>query len=119
VLLAALLSLVVAYHLQELISVKHGSWHFTAASIALRTALLAVCVAVSIIVPFFSLVMSFIGAFMSMSISIVLPCIFYLVVCAKDVTKVDRMLAVAVAVFGLVAGTMATYEAITAIYSKY
>jgi vesicular inhibitory amino acid transporter len=105
--------------LQELLTVKHGSWHFTAASVALRTALLAVCVVVAIIVPFFSLVMSFIGAFMSMSISIVLPCIFYLVICAKDVTRVDRVLAIAVAVFGLIAGTMATYEAITAIYSKY
>lgn len=105
--------------LQELISVKHGSWRFTAASVALRTALLAVCVVVAIVVPFFSLVMSFIGAFMSMSISIVLPCVFYLVICAKDVTKVDRVAAVSVAVFGLIAGTMATYEAITAIYSKY
>ncbi|WIA39259.1 hypothetical protein OEZ86_005381 [Tetradesmus obliquus] len=109
----------VAMAMEELISVKHGSWRFTAASVALRTALLAVCVVVAIVVPFFSLVMSFIGAFMSMSISIVLPCVFYLVICAKDVTKVDRVAAVSVAVFGLIAGTMATYEAITAIYSKY
>ncbi|KAF6258591.1 transmembrane amino acid transporter protein-domain-containing protein [Scenedesmus sp. NREL 46B-D3] len=79
----------VAMAMEELVSVKHDSWRFTAASVALRTALLAVCAGVAIVVPFFSLVMSFIGAFMSMSISIVLPCIFYLVVCAKDVTKVD------------------------------
>eukprot|EP00882_Tetradesmus_deserticola_P010129 GHRQ01010702.1.p1 GENE.GHRQ01010702.1~~GHRQ01010702.1.p1 ORF type:complete len:155 (-),score=50.46 GHRQ01010702.1:650-1114(-) len=105
--------------LQELVSVKHGSWHFTATSVALRTALLAVCVGVAIVVPFFSLVMSFIGAFMSMSISIVLPCIFHLVVCAEDVTRLDRVLSVAVAMFGVAAGSMATYEAITAIYSKY
>eukprot|EP00882_Tetradesmus_deserticola_P028743 GHRQ01032026.1.p2 GENE.GHRQ01032026.1~~GHRQ01032026.1.p2 ORF type:complete len:155 (+),score=67.30 GHRQ01032026.1:603-1067(+) len=109
----------VAMALEELVSVKHGSWHFTATSVALRTALLAVCVGVAIVVPFFSLVMSFIGAFMSMSISIVLPCIFHLVVCAEDVTRLDRVLSVAVAMFGVAAGSMATYEAITAIYSKY
>lgn len=98
---------------------KHGTWQFTAASVTLRTAMLASCVLVAMVVPFFASVMAFIGAFMSMSISIILPSIFYLKVCHKDVTRTDMLLAVGVAVFGVVAGTMATYQAVASIYSKY
>ena len=99
--------------------VKRGSWKFTAASLSLRTALLAVVVCVAIAVPFFSAVMSFIGAFMSMSISIVLPCIFYMKVCEKDLSRADKGLAIVIAIFGTVAGVTATYNAVTGIAGRY
>lgn len=97
----------------------HGSWAFTAASLGLRTALLCLTVLVAMVVPFFSAVMSFIGAFMSMSISIVLPCIFFMKVCVKELTVVDVVAAVGIALFGLVAGTLATYHAVAGIADKY
>lgn len=98
---------------------ERGSWRFTAASVSLRTALLALVVAVAIAVPFFSAVMSFIGAFMSMSISIVLPCIFYMKVCSEDLSKMDKGLAVLIAAFGTVAGASATYNAVAGIAGRY
>lgn len=107
------------YAPQELLVVQRGSWKFTAASLSLRTALLAVVVCVAIAVPFFSAVMSFIGAFMSMSISIVLPCIFYMKVCEKDLSVVDKGLATVIAIFGAVAGVAATYNAVTGIAGRY
>jgi vesicular inhibitory amino acid transporter len=109
----------VAMALEELLVFKRGSWRFTAASVSLRTALLALVVGVAIAVPFFSAVMSFIGAFMSMSISIILPCIFYMKVCSKDLSAVDKGLAVFIAACGTVAGASATYNAVTGIAGKY
>lgn len=99
--------------------IRRGTWRFTAASITLRTALLGLVVCVAVAVPFFSAVMSFIGAFMSMSISIVLPCIFYMRICTRDLSAVDRGLSVAIAIFGTVAGFMATYHAVAGIVGKY
>jgi vesicular inhibitory amino acid transporter len=105
--------------LQELIVIPHNSWQFGVASLCLRTGLLAVCVLVAIVVPFFAFVMSFIGAFMSMSISIVLPCLFYCKICQQKLKWPQYAAAGAVAAFGVVAGTVATYQAVTSIWGKY
>ena len=96
-----------------------NSWQFGFASLCLRTALLAVSVLVAIVVPFFAFVMSFIGAFMSMSISIVLPCLFYCKICQAKLRWPQYAAAGAVAVFGVVAGTTATYQAVTSIWGKF
>ncbi|GJP67831.1 hypothetical protein CLOP_g24597 [Closterium sp. NIES-67] len=54
------------------------SWQHIASATALRTALVAGAVTVALSVPFFGLVMAFIGSFLSLSISVMLPCACYL-----------------------------------------
>ncbi|CAI5460182.1 unnamed protein product [Closterium sp. Yama58-4] len=53
------------------------SWQHIASATALRTALVAGAVTVALSVPFFGLVMAFIGSFLSLSISVMLPCACY------------------------------------------
>jgi len=99
--------------------VRHGTWQFVAASLTLRTGLLAIVVATAIAVPFFSAVMQFIGSAMSMSISIVLPCIFFLKICSASLTKLDVVCSVCICLFGIITGTLSTYQAVAGIAGKY
>lgn len=97
---------------EELVPLRRSGWAFGTASACIRTALLGLCLATALVVPFFSLVMALIGAVLSMSISIVLPCVFYLRICRPALGAVDVVLCSAAAVFGVAAGSMATYQAL-------
>jgi vesicular inhibitory amino acid transporter len=108
-------------HLQveELLPQGPKTWAFTAASLAVRTGILAATVAVALTVPFFAAVMSFIGAFLSMSIAIVLPCVFYVAIFWRRLGAGQLLLPVAVGLLGVVAGTAATYESVMQVVGKY
>ncbi|KAF8064553.1 AVT1D [Scenedesmus sp. PABB004] len=84
----------------ELLSLRRDSWAFAAVSACLRTALLAFSAAVAVSVPFFAAVSSLIGGFMSMAISIVLPCVFTLRICGPALSRAEAALAAAIACFG-------------------
>lgn len=105
--------------MQELIHLPRSSWEFTAVSVSIRTLLLLATAAVAIVIPFFAYVMAFIGAFMSMSISIILPCVFYVKLCSKDLAWWHKVLAAAVALLGVTAGTTATVASVRSILNKY
>jgi len=86
---------------------------------SLRTGLLAVVVATAIAIPFFASVMSFIGSFMATSVAVVLPCAFALKICRHKLSRFEVGVAIALAIFGAVAGVVGTYNAIKGIVSKY
>jgi predicted permease len=56
---------------------------------------------------------------MSMSISIVLPCIFFLKICSASLTKLDVVCSVCICLFGIITGTLSTYQAVAGIAGKY
>ncbi len=93
---------------------------FAVASAAIRTGLLAMVLLMALFLPFFGLLMSLIGAFLSMSISIVLPSVFWLRICWRPGMSWSSAAAAGmVALFGCVAGAVATYHAVAGIADKY
>ena len=96
---------------------KPATRAFALASAGVRAALLAGVTLVALLCPFFSIVMSLIGAVFSMSISIVLPCLFYYKLCRPG--RRGAALCVAIAAFGVAAGTTATADAFRSLAGKY
>ncbi|GBF97064.1 hypothetical protein Rsub_09537 [Raphidocelis subcapitata] len=99
----------VAMALEELLPLRAPGRAFDLASAGLRTGLLATAVALALGCPFFGVVMSLIGAVFSMSISIVLPCVFYHRLCAPG--PGGTAVCAAIAVFGVFAGAWSTADA--------
>ncbi|KAL5540669.1 hypothetical protein UlMin_042861 [Ulmus minor] len=82
-------------------------------SIFIRTLLVFSTLIVALIIPFFGYVMAFIGAFLSVTASMLLPCLFYL-----KTNKIARsfgfelMLIVGILVVGLFVGVVGTYTSL-------
>jgi hypothetical protein len=74
---------------------------------------------VALTVPFFAAVMSFIGAFLSMAVAIVLPCVFYVAIFWRRLGAAQMVLPVAVGLLGVAAGAAATYESVKQVIGKY
>jgi hypothetical protein len=89
-----------------------GSKGAGALSLGVRTLLLLLVLGVALTVPFFALVMAFIGALLSMSVSVVAPCIFHLAICGARLRPWQVALNVGVAVLGVAAGGCSTYESV-------
>ena len=89
-----------------------GSKGSGALSLGVRTLLLMLVLSVALTVPFFAFVMAFIGALLSMSVSVVAPCIFHLAICGARLGPWQVALNVGVAVLGVVAGGCSTYESV-------
>jgi hypothetical protein len=104
---------------EELLPLRPGSRAFAAASAALRTAILGGTLAAALAVPFFSVVMGLIGAVLSMSIAIVLPCIFHLCINWHQLGRGGAVLPALVALLGLLAGVAATYESVRQLARRY
>lgn len=85
---------------------------------SIRTLLLGAVVATGLAIPFFSSVMSLIGSAMATSVAVVLPCLFALRICRHQLSSLDKGMAAALAVFGVVAGVYGTYLAVAGIASK-
>lgn len=102
---------------EELMPFKANTRPFALASAAVRTGLLAAVLFVALCCPFFSIVMSLIGAVFSMSISIVLPCLFYYVLCRPG--RGGVALCIGIATFGTAAGATATADAVRKLLSQY
>jgi vesicular inhibitory amino acid transporter len=107
----------VAMALEELMPLRPRTAGFALASAGLRTALLAGVLLVALCLPFFGIVMSIIGAVFSMSISIVLPCVFYHRLCRPGPAGAAACLAIGT--FGAVVGAWSSADAVRSLLDKY
>jgi vesicular inhibitory amino acid transporter len=108
----------VAMAFEELMPWRAGSPAFAVASAGLRTGLLFCVLLVALVCPFFGIVMSLIGAVFSMSISIILPCVFYWRICQPEGWG-PAAACIGIATFGVCAGAWSTADAVGSLISKY
>lgn len=89
------------------------SWGLSA---ALRTLLVAITASIALLLPFFALLMSLIGAASSMTICVVMPCICYGKL-MKDTLSVSEWLMLGVTCsFGISIACVGTYGSILQLY---
>lgn len=82
-------------------------------SILIRTVIVISTVCVALLVPFFGYVMAFVGAFLSVTVSILLPCLFYLKI--NNVARrlgFELMTIVGIMVVGSFVGVVGTYTSL-------
>jgi vesicular inhibitory amino acid transporter len=85
----------------------------------LRTLIVLSTVIVALAVPFFGLLMAFIGLFLSASVSIILPCLCYLKIYRQQVSIQEASCVVAVLFLGLCVGTGGTFYSLKAIIDNF
>lgn len=95
------------------------SWAAFFKGTCLRTALVVSGVVVAAMVPFFGLVVAFTGSFLSLSISVVLPCIFAYQLLPRGRTWTHPAILFSVLALGLVSAVAGTYYSIKGIANKY
>jgi vesicular inhibitory amino acid transporter len=87
-------------------------------SIFIQTMLVASTVSVAIAVPFFGYLMALIGSFLTSSISIIIPCIFYLKIFRRRVSGPEIVIIMTVLLFGVVACVVGTYSSLLKLQYK-
>jgi len=108
----------VAHSLEELLPQRPDSAEYRSWSLVIRTALVLSTIAVAVLVPFFGLVMAFIGAFLSMTVSVILPCACYLSILDKKATLFQVILCSAIIVIGIICLIGGTYSSVAGIIDK-
>ncbi|OAE22577.1 hypothetical protein AXG93_731s1200 [Marchantia polymorpha subsp. ruderalis] len=101
----------VALCLEELLPYEKAMKYST----FLRTGLVMSTAAVAVLVPYFGLVMAFIGAFLSMTVSLILPCLCYLSIVGDKTTIMQRIVCVFIIVVGVVCVIAGTYSSVAGI----
>ncbi|KAK0573303.1 hypothetical protein LWI29_006111 [Acer saccharum] len=82
-------------------------------SILIRSVIVVSTVIVALTVPFFGYVMAFIGAFLSVTVSILLPCLCYLrIYKAAQGFGLELMIIVWILAFGSIVGVVGTYTSL-------
>ncbi|KAL3696643.1 hypothetical protein R1sor_010719 [Riccia sorocarpa] len=109
----------VALSLEELLPDKTDSREARAYSLLIRTGLVLSTVGVAILIPFFGLVMAFIGAFLSMTVSLILPCMCYLRIIGDSATISQRLLCGFIIMVGLLCAFGGTYSSVAEIVRSY
>ncbi|RAL43724.1 hypothetical protein DM860_014225 [Cuscuta australis] len=104
----------VALSLEELIP-SSGKVKSRIYSIFIRTALVISSLIFGLLIPFFGLVMSFIGSFLTMLVTLILPCACYLSILRGKLSYVQAGACVLVMVAGVVSSAFGTYSAISQI----
>ncbi|XP_019194528.1 PREDICTED: vacuolar amino acid transporter 1-like isoform X1 [Ipomoea nil] len=101
----------VAMSLEELIPSGQGKsrWMY---SIFIRTALVVSSLIVGLLIPFFGLVMSLIGSFLTMLVTLILPCACYLSVLRGKISYIQASACVVVMGVGVVSSAFGTYSAL-------
>ncbi|KAL6190061.1 hypothetical protein ACLB2K_036461 [Fragaria x ananassa] len=82
-------------------------------SILVRTVIVISTVCVALMVPFFGYIMAFVGAFLSVTVSILLPCLFYLKI--NSVARrfgFELMTILSIMVLGSFVGVVGTYTSL-------
>lgn len=90
-----------------------------AKSAAVRVALLAVCAAAAVLVPFFALLSQIIGAFMCLHIAVILPALFFLRLRWRHAPRWQLCVAACAACVAEVGSLGATFHALKALRDKY
>ncbi|VVA12207.1 PREDICTED: vacuolar amino acid transporter 1 [Prunus dulcis] len=101
----------VAMSLEEL--VPSNKSHIYA--ILIRTALVVSTLVVGLCIPFFGLVMSFIGSLFTMLVTLILPCACYLSILGGRVTRLQATLCIIIIIVGVVSSSFGTYSAVSKI----
>lgn len=96
-----------------------ASWTTFLKGTGLRTALVVSGVIVAASVPFFGLVVAFTGSFLSLSISVVLPCIFAYRLLPRGRMWTHPAILLSVLALGLVSAVAGTYYSVRGIAGKF
>ncbi|EOA23955.1 hypothetical protein CARUB_v10017172mg [Capsella rubella] len=106
----------VAMSLEELIPSNHGKSRFYA--ITIRSALAFSTLLVGLAIPFFGLVMSLIGSFLTMLITLILPPACFLSIVRSKVTPTQVTICILIMIVGAVCSVIGTYSALAKIIEK-
>lgn len=88
-------------------------------SCLIRTCLVMSTVFVALVVPYFGYMMAFIGAFLSITVSILLPCLCYCkIVIGFKKFRVELMMIFMILLFGTFIAIVGTYTALTDIVKE-
>eukprot|EP00218_Dolichomastix_sp_CCMP3274_P002962 CAMPEP_0170156264 /NCGR_PEP_ID=MMETSP0033_2-20121228/62727_1 /TAXON_ID=195969 /ORGANISM="Dolichomastix tenuilepis, Strain CCMP3274" /LENGTH=281 /DNA_ID=CAMNT_0010393611 /DNA_START=78 /DNA_END=919 /DNA_ORIENTATION=+ len=98
----------VAMAAEELLPPTWSPFWWSAASLGLRSALVLSTLFVGLGVPFFDLVMGFIGSFLSQTVSVILPAACALVVLRVELSGTERALNAAVVLVGVACACVGT-----------
>ncbi|XP_062093003.1 amino acid transporter AVT1C-like [Humulus lupulus] len=104
----------VAMSLEELIPSSQSKSHHIY-SILIRTGLVISTLIVALSIPFFGLVMSLIGSFLTMLVTLILPCACYLSILRGRITRLQGTLCIIVITVGVVSSSFGTYSALSKI----
>ncbi|KAL3694623.1 hypothetical protein R1sor_008274 [Riccia sorocarpa] len=107
----------VAQSLEELLPWDSKSKEFLFGSICIRSILVLSTVVVALTIPFFGLMMAFIGSFLGIMSAVILPCLCYWRI-YKEISLAERSVLVIVMGIGIVAGVIGTYTSIKGIAGK-
>ncbi|KAH8945503.1 hypothetical protein BDL97_12G042900 [Sphagnum fallax] len=105
----------VAHSLEELLPQRPDSVEYQSCSILIRTALVLSTIVVAVLVPYFGLVMAFIGSFLTMTVSVILPCACYLSILGKKATISQVVLCSTMILVGVLCLIGGTYSSIAGI----
>ncbi|XP_022842695.1 amino acid transporter AVT1C isoform X1 [Olea europaea var. sylvestris] len=103
----------VAMSLEELIPSNHKKSHIY--SIIIRTALVMSTLLVALSIPFFGLVMAFIGSLLTMLVTLILPCACYLSILKGKINLFQGSICILIIVVGVIASVFGTYSALSEI----
>ncbi|CAI9780065.1 unnamed protein product [Fraxinus pennsylvanica] len=103
----------VAMSLEELIPSNDKKSHIY--SIIIRTALVMSTSLVALSIPFFGLVMAFIGSLLTMLVTLILPCACYLSILWGRINVFQGSVCILIIVVGIIASGFGTYSAVSKI----
>ncbi|XP_057471460.1 amino acid transporter AVT1C-like [Actinidia eriantha] len=103
----------VALSLEELIPSNHLKSHMY--SILIRTALVISTLFVGLAVPFFGLVMAFIGSLLTMLVTLILPCACFLSILREKITLFQGSVCILIIAVGVVSSVFGTYSSLSEI----
>nr|CAD1843800.1 unnamed protein product [Ananas comosus var. bracteatus] len=102
-----------ALSLEELIPSSHRKTHMYA--IIIRTALVISTLCVALSVPFFGLVMALVGSFLTMLVTLILPCACFLGILKSKVSWLQAIFCIVIIAVGVVCSAFGTYSALSKI----
>ncbi|XP_072972796.1 amino acid transporter AVT1I-like isoform X1 [Typha angustifolia] len=89
-------------------------------TLSVRTLLLLSTVVIALVIPFFGQLMAFIGSLLSITVSVLLPCICYIKIFKKpQIPKVERVLIWVIVVLGCLIAITGTYSSVRQIVDKF
>ncbi|KAJ3679885.1 hypothetical protein LUZ60_016163 [Juncus effusus] len=102
-----------ALSFEELIPSNRRKSHLH--SIIIRSSLVISTLCVALSVPFFGLVMAFIGSFLTMLVTYILPCACFLSILKGKVTWFQWVMCVLIIVIGVVCACIGTFSSLSQI----
>ncbi|KAL2633117.1 hypothetical protein R1flu_004596 [Riccia fluitans] len=101
-----------AVALEEFLPWNPTSKEFLLGSMCIRSLLVFSTVIVALAIPFFGLMMAFIGSCLSITVAVILPCLCYLRIYGRGVSFAEVSVLITVVFVGVITGFVGTYSAI-------